>query len=96
MTGTVDAMSILDQMDKSPAEVAASLQAFSESARVLSSSHPRLIDEYPDRWIAVFHGAVRADADTLEEVLTEIDEARIPRSDVIVRFIEREPRSYIL
>ena len=96
MTGKADAMSILDQMDKSPAEIAASLQAFSDSARVLSSNHPRLIDEYPDRWIAVFRGAVRADGDTLEEVLEEIDEARIPRSDLIIRFIEREPRTYIL
>ncbi len=96
MTGKTDVMSILEEMNTTPAEVAASLQEFSESARALSSNHPHLVDDYPDKWIAVFRGTVHAHGDTLDEVLAKVDEEGIPRSEVIIRLIEREPRTFIL
>jgi glutathione S-transferase len=58
--------------------------------------HPRLIDEYPDQWVAVADSAVMAHGDTLEQVLTQIDAQNISRADVIVRFIERTQRTLIL
>ena len=91
-----DVMALLADRKESPREIAASLRNFTESARILSRDHPRLIDEYPDRWVAVTRGAVRADGETHDEVLAKIDAAGIPRSEVIIRRIEREPRTLIL
>jgi hypothetical protein len=96
MGDKTDTGKLLARMPEAPAEIAASLRAFAESARTLSESHGRLLDRYPDRWVAVSHGAVRADGDSLEEVLDKLDRAGIPRSDAIVRLIEREPRTLIL
>ena len=96
MTGRADVMKILAKRKESPQEIAESLKAFSEAARVLSSNDPSLIDLYPDKWIAVSHDGVRASADTLDDLLAQVDKKLIPRSEVIVRLIEREPRTLIL
>ncbi len=96
MAGRADVMSLLARRKESPRELASSLMEFSESAKILSGDHARLIEEFPDKWIAVARGAVRAHGDTMEEVLAKVDEARIPRSEVIIRLIEREPRTFIL
>ena len=89
-------MSVLAQMNEHPSRMAQSLRAFQRSARVLSDSHPRLIDEYPDQWVALADSTVMAYGDTLEQVLTQIDAQNISRADVIVRFIERTQRTLIL
>jgi hypothetical protein len=36
------------------------LADFTAAARVLSSDQPRLIDQYPKEWVAVYHGGVVA------------------------------------
>ena len=96
MAGKADVMSILANTKETPREIAAALRDFTESARILSNAYPHLIDQYPDMWIAVTRGSVRAHADTFDEVLAKIDAAGIPRSEVIIRLIEREPRTFIL
>lgn len=89
-------MGVLKQMNEHPSKMAQSLRAFQRSARVLSDSHPRLIDEYPDQWVAVADSTVMAHGNTLEQVLTQIDAEGISHGDVIVRFIERTQRTLIL
>ena len=89
-------VSVLTEMNEDPGNTARSLRAFQRSARVLSNDHPRLINEYPDQWVAVTDSTVIAHGDTLEQVLAQIDAKDIPRADVIVRFIERTQRTLIL
>ncbi len=96
MSNNTDIMSVLTQMNEHPGKIARSLRAFQKSACVLSENHPRLIDEYPDKWVAVANDAVMASGDTLEQVLTLIDDRNISRADVIIRFIERTQRTLIL
>ncbi len=96
MSNKTDIMSILTRMNENPGKIARSLRAFEKSTRVLSKSHPRLIEEYPDQWVAVANSTVMASGDTLEQVLTRIDDQNISRADVIVRFIERTRRTMIL
>lgn len=96
MSNKAAVMSVLTQMSEHQSAMARSLRAFQRSARVLSNSHPRLIDEYPDQWIAVADSTVVAHGDTLDQVLTQIDAENISRADVIVRFIERTQRTLIL
>lgn len=79
-----------------PSEVAGRLRDFRKSANVLSSSHPHLIDEYPQEWVAVHDGIVRAHSKDFRTLLRLIDEAGISRHEVIVRFIERNHRALIV
>lgn len=96
MTNKAIIMSALTQMDEHPGEVGRSLSAFQRSARVLSDSHPRLIDEYPNQWVAVADSTVIVHGNTLKQVLKQVDAEGISRADVIVRFIDRTQRTLIL
>lgn len=80
----------------SPAEVDRELREFERSASVLSSRRARLIKHYPRRWVAVYQGKVMADAPTFVSILEQIDKEKLPREQVIVRFIDKSERAMIL
>lgn len=92
-TAVLDALA---QMNERPEDIARSLRKFQDSARALSSDQPRLIDEYPDQWVAVADCAVIAHGADLNDVLQQVDSKGFRRSDVLVRFIERTQRALIL
>lgn len=82
-----------------PKVVGRELRSFKRSARSLSSDHPRLIDKYEDEWVAVYRGNVVAHAKTLASMmrrLDALDKRRVPRRQIIVRFIARSPKTMIL
>jgi len=79
-----------------PKEVDQELASFRRTARVLSSDHPHLIDEYPQQWIVAFEGKVRASGDTLASVLEQADIEGLPRDKIIIRHIDRNQRTMIL
>jgi len=78
------------------AKVANELRSFQNSATALSSDHPRLINQYPKQWVAVYEGKVIASSKSFPEVMAELDRQEIPRKSVIVRFIDRNQRTMIL
>lgn len=96
MSKKVAVMSALTQMGENPKTMARSLRAFQRSARVFSNNHPRLIDEYPNQWVAVANSTVMAHGNTLNQVLKQVDAEGISRADVIVRYIDRAKRTLIL
>jgi hypothetical protein len=79
-----------------PVTVDQELQEFRNSALLFSKERPRLIDEYPRKWVGVFKGSVQADADTLRDLLRKLDEKKIPRSSVVVRYIDKTIRTMVL
>ncbi len=89
-------LSVLAKMNERPENTVRSLREFHESSRVLSSSHPRLIDEYPDQWVAVSGEGVISHGESLDYVLGEVDKKGLRRSDTLIRFIERAQRTLIL
>lgn len=89
-------LTVLKDMDERPRDMARSLRKFHRAERVLSDDHPRLIDQYSDQWVAVSDGAVIAHGTDLNKVLRQVDNKGVPRSDIIVRFIERTQRTLIL
>jgi hypothetical protein len=72
------------------------LQRFRKAAQALSSDYPRLINKYPDQWVAVYHGKVAAHASTLPAILGKMKRKRIPQAHTIVRYIEKNKRTMIL
>lgn len=79
-----------------PRKVDDELQRFRKAARVLSSNHPRLIDRYPQQWVAIHEGRVKAQGKTLRSLLTQVDKQGLPREHIIVRFIAKAQRTMIL
>ena len=79
-----------------PARVARKLRDFRETAMLLSTQGPRMIDEYPHQWVALQAGEVRANTDDFESLLQELDSKGIPRDETIVRYIDPDPPTLIL
>jgi hypothetical protein len=90
-----DEQSILEQIGD-PADVVRELKAFSRSARSLANQHTHLVDRYPNQWVAIFDGKVRAHGRSFHEVLEKIDQEGLPRGRTIVRFIDKGERAMIL
>ncbi len=95
MSSTQDKDEIIAIIGK-PEAVASELAEFQKTVRALSSNHPRMIDKYPRQWVAIYRGKVRATGNSLEDVLTEMDEKGLPRERTVVRFIEKNHRTMIL
>ena len=77
-------------------QVERELGAFSEAAHILSSRHPRLIEQYPEQWVAVYDRQVQASARTLVSLMAQLDRKELPKDRVIVRYIDKNQRTMIL
>jgi len=86
---------VLEQIGD-PRDVERDLRSFRRTALALSSNHPRLIDRYPNQWVALHRGRVRASGRTFASVMVQIDKKGLPREHVIVRFIDKNQRTMIL
>ncbi len=91
---TVD-RSVLRQMEN-PKEIAREMGRFRKSARALSSKHPRFIEEFPKQWVVVYNGRVRARGQTMQSALLQAKEKQLPTENAIVRFIDKNERTFIL
>lgn len=77
-------------------EVASGLVEYTDAARLLSSNHPRLIDEHPHQWVGVYKGRVAASGKNLKSLMAQLESAGISPQQTIVRFIDTEERTLIL
>ena len=75
--------------------VADNLVHYAKSLQFLSEESS-LVQKYEKKWIGVCAGVVRAVEDNLEALLSSLDSQGVPRSDTVVRFIEREQRPLFL
>lgn len=87
---------LLAQIGASPEAIDRELTAFAQAAKLLSSDHPRLIDEHPKQWIGVYRGKVAAAAKTMKALMAKLERAGIPAEQTIIRFIDKNERTLIL
>ncbi len=87
---------MLKRLGASPAKIDRELRSFAKSSRVLSSRHPRLIDQYPKQWVGVYKGKVQASGKTIKSVVSQLAKKGIPPERAIVRFIDKNQRTMIL
>lgn len=98
-TGDVDKKEkakIIQEFMGDPRKIADGLKRFRKSALVLSRQRPRMIEEYPQKWVALFDGEVKAADKSFEKLLEKIDEQKLPRGEILVRFIDKTHRTMIL
>jgi CRISPR/Cas system-associated endonuclease/helicase Cas3 len=94
MPKSASAQKILNEIGD-PKAIARELRAFRKSAQILSSNKPRLIDVYPDKWIAVYKGKVQAAADSLEAILARAKKLKLPKENYFIRYIARKRKTMI-
>ena len=62
----------------------------------MSAEHAALIEQYPNRWVAVGLDGLLAAGDSEDEVFQALDGKGIPRSDVVVEYLDTDPPVLIL
>ena len=82
-------------LGESAQAIAESLVDFAKSTEFLSEESG-LVQKYDQKWIGVCAGEVRAVEDDLDALLSSLDSQGIPRSNTVVRFVEREQRALFL
>jgi hypothetical protein len=78
-----------------PREIAKDLRKFRHAAKVLSSDHPRLINEYPDKWVVVFDGEVKTASDSFDAAMAKAKELNLPKASFFVRYIAKKRQTMI-
>ena len=80
-----------------PQKIHDDLREFRKTEKLFTTSkYNRLVEKYPDKWIAVTAGRVEAHGDSYEAVLQMICEKGLPRDSTIIEFIETDPITMIL
>lgn len=79
-----------------PRMVDKDLKRFRRSSRALSSGRPRLINEFRNKWVAVYKGSVKASQKTFDGLMKEVEKNRLPRESIVVRYIDEDERIMIL
>ena len=90
-----DACAVIDESGGSSALIDDLIQFRKLRARV-ANEHSRLVEEYPDMWVAMGKDGVFASGATREEVLQAVDRTGIAKSDTVVEFIDTDPPLLIL
>ncbi len=79
-----------------PKEVALELEQFREAALVFSSDKARLIEHYPKQWVAVQGKEVVANSRSLPALIKKLKRLGIKNDQVMVRYIDKNLRTFIL
>jgi hypothetical protein len=87
---------VLHYLNGSPDKIGEDLATFTEAAKVLSSDHPRLIDAHPMEWVGIYQGSVAAFAKDLDTLRARLGEKGIPSQNTIIRFIDKEEKTFLL
>ena len=79
-----------------PKQINDELRVFSRAARVLSTSHPRLIDRHPKEWVGLHDGAVCATDKSFSGLVRKLKKSGFPPNETIIRYIDTSGRKLIL
>lgn len=80
----------------SPEEIYQELTKFRRDVTLLAQQRPKLTRKHPNKWIAFYDGKALFTADTLEELLREVDKKGLSRDKVVTQFLSKEKRIMIL
>ena len=72
------------------------LDEFHELRARMIEEHSRLIDKYPDKWVAMGKDGVLTVGESKRGVFDEIESRGIHRSAAVVEFMDTDPAELIL
>ncbi len=74
-------------------EGARQVKAYGDAIRRFDAKYPDAHIHFPDKWVAIHNDDILT-ADTLDDVLAELDCRKIPRERTHVRFIDSDPDAF--
>ena len=86
---------VLRLLGGSADDVGQDLAEFSQAARILSSDRPRLIDEHPEEWVGVHDNRSPVTAKSFDELMSELKNSGISPEMTIVRYINKEEKTFL-
>lgn len=69
------------------AQVQSDLEHYHADALYFAAHRQELLDQYPDRWVAVYDRQVVASAKQLPRLLQQLDRQGLPRGKVFVEYL---------
>ena len=79
-----------------PLEVFKSLEKFEKDSDLFKERYAEFLADYPDQFVVFYDGEVQSHAPDLDEVSRLIDDKDLPRGQVVVKFIEKTPVTWLL
>jgi hypothetical protein len=65
--------------------------SFKESCDFFDAHYVELLGRYPDQYIGIFDGQVRAHATDIHELLAQLDALGVPRGTAYLEFLATDP-----
>jgi hypothetical protein len=93
---SVNKRKLASHIGATPKQIDRKLRSFSRAARILSSNHPRLIDQHPKEWVGIYDGRVYATSKSFKGLMSILRQEGLPANDVIIRYIDTSGRKLIL
>jgi hypothetical protein len=87
---------IASHLDATPKQIDRELRTFSRAARILSSDHPRLVEEHPNEWVGLHDGKVCASAKSFRALVSKLKKQGVRPNEAIIRYIDTSGRKLIL
>jgi hypothetical protein len=78
-----------------PAEFLRRQLSFKKSCDYFDAHYFELLSRYPDQYVGIFDGEVRAHATDLIEVLAQLDSLNVPRGITYIEFLATNPRAEV-
>ena len=79
-----------------PVEFLRAMELFRTSFAFANSQHAELLNSYPDEWIGIYDGEVRAHHRDIHRMLAQVDALGVPRQSVFTQFVDAKPLPRIL
>lgn len=77
-------------------ELVREMKDFDMSLETLCSNYGQILKEYPNQWVAIHQGEVKASAETHELLMAEVEQKGLPRHNVLIRFLDKTGRKLIV
>lgn len=90
-----DACAMIDEMG-GPGALIDDLEEFRKLHARMTREYPRLLQKYPNKWVAMGKDGVVAAGATRTQVLEAVDRRGIARSETVVEFMDTDPPVLIL
>ena len=92
----LSAKKLASYLEATPKQVDRELRKFSRAARLLSSDHPRLLDEHPKEWVGIYDGKVCASAKSFRALVSKLKQLGLSPNEAIIRYMDTSGRKLIL
>lgn len=79
-----------------PVEFLRAMELFRASYAFANGHHSELLRSYPDEWIGIYDGQVRAHDRDIHRMLAQVDALGVPRQAVFTQFVDTNPLPRIL